>query len=288
MQTVSRIENLTALVKDWKQSGLTIGFVPTMGNLHAGHLKLVATAKEKADKVVVSIFVNPTQFGVGEDFDSYPRTETQDAKLLAAQNVDVLFLPDVAEIYHRKAQTLILVKELSQLYCGMSRPGHFDGVATVVCKLFNIVQPDKAFFGEKDFQQLAIIRTMVRDLNMPVEIHSVATVREADGLAMSSRNGYLTAEQRAIAAKLYQTLCVARDEVLAEKGDFSLIEQQQTRALNNAGFSVDYFSICNADDLSPAKAMDNSLVILAAARLGKTRLIDNIQFKIKVLTVDSL
>lgn len=288
MQTLNTIKNLTVVIKHWKQSGLSIAFVPTMGNLHAGHLKLVAEAKAKADKVVVSIFVNPTQFGVGEDFDSYPRTEQQDAAHLAAQGVDMLFLPSVAEIYHPQAQTVILVKELSQQHCGMSRPGHFDGVATVVCKLFNMVQPDMAFFGEKDFQQLAIIRTMVRDLNIPVQIHSVATMREADGLAMSSRNGYLTPEQRLIAPKLYQALRAARDEILAENNDFLQIEQQQTQLLQAAGFAVDYFSICRTEDLLPAKPDDNELVILAAARLGKPRLIDNIQFKIKALTVDSL
>lgn len=289
MQTINTIKNLTATIKNWKQSGLTIALVPTMGNLHAGHLKLVTEAQAKADKVVVSIFVNPTQFGVGEDFDSYPRTEQQDAKQLAARNVDVLFLPAVEEIYHREAQTVISVTKLSQLHCGLSRPGHFDGVATVVCKLFNMVQPELAFFGEKDFQQLAVIRTMVRDLNMPVKIHAIATLRETDGLAMSSRNGYLTAEQREIAPKLYQALCAARDAVLVRNADFSQIEQQQQKNLTNLGFTVDYFSICNADNLLPAKADDNELVILAAARLGKPRLIDNIQFKIKALTVvDSL
>lgn len=284
MQTINTIKNLAAVIKHWKQAGLSIAFVPTMGNLHAGHLKLVAEAQAKADKVVVSIFVNPTQFGVGEDFDSYPRTEQEDAKQLAAQNVDVLFLPSVAEMYHSQAKTVISVSGLSELHCGLSRPGHFDGVATVVCKLFNMVLPDMAFFGEKDFQQLAVIRTMARDLNIPVKIHSVATEREADGLAMSSRNGYLTPEQRHIAPKLYQTLCAARDAVLAGDAHFSQIEQQQKQALANAGFAVDYFSICNAQNLLPAQATDNELVILAAAKLGKPRLIDNIQFKIKALS----
>lgn len=287
MQTINTINNLIQIIKHWKQAGLSVAFVPTMGNLHAGHLQLVAEAKAKADKVVVSIFVNPTQFGVGEDFDSYPRTEQEDAKQLAAQGADVLFLPSVAEIYHPQAQTVILVKGLSQLHCGMSRPGHFDGVATVVCKLFNMVQPDRAFFGEKDFQQLAIIRTMVRDLNIPVEIHSVVTMRETDGLAMSSRNGYLTPEQRLIAPTLYQVLCTARDEILAGNNDFVQLEQQHVQLLQNAGFAVDYFSICRTEDLLPAKPNDNDLVILAAAKLGKPRLIDNIQFKIKALTVDS-
>jgi pantoate--beta-alanine ligase len=288
MQTINTIKNLTAIIKHWKQSGLSIAFVPTMGNLHTGHLKLVSEAKNKADKVIVSIFVNPIQFGAGEDFDSYPRTEQQDAKLLAAQNVDVLFLPSVDEMYRSDAQTLVSVSGLSQLHCGASRPGHFDGVTTVVCKLFNMVQPEMAFFGEKDFQQLAIIRKMVQDLNIPIKIHSVATQRETDGLAMSSRNSYLTPEQREIAPKFYQALCIARDAVLKGNSDFAQIALQQTQSLENTGFAVDYFSICQADSLLPAEASDNDLVILAAAKLGKPRLIDNIHFKIKALTVDSL
>lgn len=283
MQTINTIKNLAAVIKHWKQAGLSIAFVPTMGNLHAGHLKLVAEAKAKADKVVVSIFVNPTQFGVGEDFDSYPRTEQQDAKQLAAQEADILFLPGVAEMYHSNAKTTVSVAGISALHCGLSRPGHFDGVATVVCKLFNMVQPDMAFFGEKDFQQLAVIRTMVRDLNIPVKVHSVATMREPDGLAMSSRNGYLSPEQREIAPKLYQCLAAARDEILAGNQDFPQLQQQEKQLLESAGFAVDYFSICRADDLLPAKPNDNELVILAAAKLGKPRLIDNIQFKIKAL-----
>lgn len=278
MQTIETIKNLITVIKDWKKSGLSIAFVPTMGNLHAGHLKLVTEAKAKADKVIVSIFVNPTQFCIGEDFSSYPRTEQQDAVKLAALDVDILFLPSVTEIYQPHAQTLISVTGLSLLHCAVSRPRHFDGVATIVCKLFNIVQPDMAFFGEKDFQQLTIIRTMVLDLNIPVEIHAVATVREADGLAMSSRNAYLTAEQRLLAPKLYLSLCEARDTVLAGNLSFTQIEQQQRQALRQAGFAVEYFSICRVDNLLPAKPVNSDLVILAAARLGKPRLIDNIAF----------
>jgi pantoate--beta-alanine ligase len=288
MQTVTTIKNLAAVIKHWKQTGLSIALVPTMGNLHAGHLKLVTEAKAKADKVVVSIFVNPTQFGVGEDFDGYPRTHSQDAALLAMHDVDVLFLPSVIEVYPVPTKTLVSVSGLADLHCGVSRPRHFDGVATVVCKLFNIVQPDIAFFGEKDFQQLAIIRAVVRDLNIPVKIVSVATIREVDGLAMSSRNGYLTHEQRQIAPKVYQALCAARDAVWVGAHAFSHIEQQQRQLLRLAGFAVEYFSICRVNDLLPANPSDNDLVILVAAKLGKTRLIDNIQFKIKALTVDSL
>jgi pantoate--beta-alanine ligase len=287
MEIIDSIDNLTAIVKEWKQSRLTVALVPTMGNLHAGHLKLVSDAKANADKVVVSIFVNPIQFGAGEDFDSYPRTEQQDAQLLAAAGVDLLFLPSAEEMYPALLQTRVLVTKLSLLHCGISRRGHFEGVATVVCKLFNIVQPDMAFFGEKDFQQLAIIRMMARDLNIPVKICSVATMREADGLAMSSRNSYLTPQERLIAPRLYQALCAARDEVIKGEVVFGQIEQQQRQFLKRAGFLVEYFSICRADDLLPATPSNCDLVILAAARLGKPRLIDNIHFKIQALTVDS-
>ena len=280
MKIVNSVEELRTTTNHWKQQGFSIGFVPTMGNLHAGHLELVKAAKAKTDKVVVSIFVNPTQFGEGEDFEAYPRTEEQDAKLLNKQNVDVLFLPSVNEMYHLESKTVISVTGISDIHCGASRKGHFAGVATVVCKLFNMVQADKAFFGEKDFQQLAVIRLMVRDLNIPISIESVKIIREADGLAMSSRNGYLTAEQRKIAPKLYQSLQAARDAILNHQHSFADIQQQQTQVLTAAGFNVDYFSICRSNDLQPATENDPELVILAAAKLGKPRLIDNIAFNI--------
>lgn len=276
MQTITNIKNLRANIKSWRQAGLSIAFIPTMGNLHAGHLELIKAAKYKADKVVVSIFVNPTQFGEHEDFDAYPRTEQQDAQQLAGLEVDLLFLPSIAEIYHQDAKTRVLVNDISQRHCGASRTGHFDGVATVVCKLFNLVQPDMAFFGEKDFQQLAIIRLMVRDLNMPIKIDGLATVREGDGLAMSSRNGYLTPEQRLIAPKLYQALESAKKAVLSQQQNHAAVEQQRQQFLESSGFEVDYFSICNRNDLTPAKPEDKELVILAAAKLGQPRLIDNI------------
>jgi pantoate--beta-alanine ligase len=248
-----------------------------MGNLHAGHCQLVTAAKQRADKVVVSIFVNPTQFGVGEDFDSYPRTEAQDTEKLQAIDTDVLFLPSVAEMYSPNAKTVVSVAGLSELYCGASRVGHFDGVATVVCKLFNMVQPDVALFGLKDFQQLAVIRTMVNDLNMPVDIIGIDTVREADGLAMSSRNGYLTPEQRQTAPLLYQSLCDAREAIVAGLA-YSIVEKQALSTLENAGFQPDYFRICRSVDLAPAQQGDTELVLLVAAKLGKTRLIDNLYF----------
>lgn len=288
MQIVNTIKTLVTTIKHWKQLGLRIAFVPTMGNLHQGHLKLITQAKDQADKVVVSIFVNPTQFGLGEDFSSYPRTEQQDSELLETHNVDVLFLPKVNEMYKPDAKTIISVTELSDLHCGASRGGHFNGVATIVCKLFNLVQPDVALFGEKDYQQLAIIRAMIEDLNILVQIKSVPTVRETDGLAMSSRNSYLTKEQRAVAPILHQTLRQAYHQIITKQLDFEQIEQQQRKVLNDVGFIVDYFSICHANTLLAAKQEDDEVVILAAAKLGKTRLIDNIHFKINNLKVDSL
>lgn len=279
MDIVKTVSELRSAIKAWRQMGESVAFVPTMGNLHDGHIKLVTEAKKQANRVVVSIFVNPSQFGPGEDFDSYPRTEAEDQAKLTAAGADVLFLPAVTDMYAPDAKTNVSVSGLSTIYCGAARPGHFDGVATVVCKLFNMVQPDVALFGRKDFQQLAVIRTMVRDLNIPVDIIGVETVREPSGLAMSSRNGYLSAQEKQIASQLYQTLCVARDAVLAGQS-FAEIEQQALNALQAAGFKLkpDYFAICRSDDLAKADSQDKQLVILVAARLGKTRLIDNIAF----------
>ncbi|MDP3008674.1 MAG: pantoate--beta-alanine ligase [Methylococcales bacterium] len=274
MQIVNTVQALRTLIYTWKVAGERIAFVPTMGNLHAGHCQLVTAAQQHADKVVVSIFVNPTQFGAGEDFDSYPRTEAQDTEKLQAIDTDVLFLPSVAEMYAPNAKTVVSVAGLSELYCGASRVGHFDGVATVVCKLFNMVQPDVALFGLKDFQQLAVIRTMVNDLNMPVDIIGIDTVREANGLAMSSRNGYLTPAEHQLAPLLYQSLCAAREAMVAGL-DYSSVEKQALSALGNAGFQPDYFRICRSLDLAQAQQGDTELVLLVAAKLGKTRLIDN-------------
>jgi pantoate--beta-alanine ligase len=278
MQTVNTVSDLRAIIKIWRIANESVAFVPTMGNLHSGHLRLVNEAKKTADHVIVSIFVNPTQFGVGEDFETYPRTEREDRAKLEDANTDLLFLPAVADIYSRDAKTTVTVTGLSDLYCGASRPGHFSGVATIVCKLFNIVQPDVALFGQKDFQQLAIIRTMVRDLNIPVEIIGIDTVREANGLAMSSRNGYLTDDEKKVAPRLYRSLCVARDAILAGHQTFPDIEQQALQFLQEAGFRPDYFSVCRSSDLQKATGEDVDLVILAAAKLGKTRLIDNVHF----------
>lgn len=278
MQTVNSIKDLRLAISEWRQNGLRIAFVPTMGNLHAGHLQLVKTAQQQADRVVVSIFVNPAQFGPNEDFASYPRTERQDHDKLTACGADLLFLPSVDEMYPAPIQTQVSVKGLSILHCGASRPGHFDGVALVVCKLLNMVQPDLLLLGEKDFQQLAVIRTMVADLSIPVAIQGVPTAREADGLAMSSRNGYLTAAERQRAPLLYRALCATRDAVLSGTTDYRPAMDRQAQILRDAGFMLDYFRICRSADLLPAKETDTELVILIAAKLGKTRLIDNIYF----------
>lgn len=278
MQIVKTPFELREAIKRWRLDGKSVAFVPTMGNLHEGHLHLVGEAKKKADCVVVSIFVNPTQFGAGEDFETYPRTEDEDREKLEAEHADLLFLPSVADIYAPDAKTTVTVTGLSDRYCGASRPGHFSGVATVVCKLFNMVQPDIALFGLKDFQQLTLIKTMVRDLNIPVEIAGVDTVREQSGLALSSRNGYLTDAEKNIAPQLYHSLCAARDAILAGNRTYADLEEQALRFLRQAGFQPDYFSVCRVGDLTKATEEDRELVLLAAAKLGRTRLIDNIYF----------
>ena len=278
MQTIKSIQRLKDTIQPWRQSCEKIAFVPTMGNLHDGHLQLVQTAHQLADRVIVSIFVNPTQFGPNEDFASYPRTEQQDQEKLKACGVDLLFLPSVAEMYPQPLQTQISVKGLSTILCGANRPGHFDGVAVVVCKLLNMVQADVLLLGEKDFQQLAVIRQMVSDLNIPINIHSVATIREADGLAMSSRNTYLSASERQRAPLLYQALCAVRDAISTGNNDYPTLVSQQIQTLEKAGFLIDYFQVCRSTDLILATEEDQHLVILIAAKLGKTRLIDNVYF----------
>ena len=280
MIIVNSILDLRSTISAWKQSGLTVALIPTMGNLHAGHLKLVNTAKQKSDKVVVSIFVNPTQFGVNEDFASYPRTEQEDQLKLAAEHADLLFLPAITDMYSVNALTTVNVSGLSDSYCGASRPGHFSGVATIVCKLFNLVQPDIAVFGLKDFQQFTVIKTMIRDLNIPIELIGVDTQRESNGLAMSSRNNFLTDSERLLAAQLYQTLCIARAAILASQQSYLDIEQQALQSLKNIGFVPDYFAICCCHNLTSATQQDKDIVILAAAKLGTTRLIDNIYFSL--------
>ncbi|MCC1497892.1 pantoate--beta-alanine ligase [Alcanivorax sp. 1008] len=280
MKTVHNIVELRQQIHDWRQGGLKIGFVPTMGNLHAGHISLIDEARRHADKVVASIFVNPTQFGPSEDFDSYPRTLEADSEKLGMAHCDLLFAPPVEEMYPEKNRTWVDVDELGDHLCGASRPGHFRGVSTVVSKLLNIVQPDIACFGEKDFQQLAVIRRMVQDLFFPVEIIGVATAREANGLALSSRNGYLSAEQKDRAAAIYATLQDLKARIQGGERDFPALVKLGTDKLRQAGFDVDYLNISNADTLIPVSSPDSHLVIAVAAKLGGTRLIDNVTLSI--------
>ena len=279
MHQVSEITQLRALRKQWQTQGKVVAFVPTMGNLHQGHLNLVREAKRHADIVVVSIFVNPMQFGANEDLDAYPRTMQRDCELLAELGVAAVFLPQVSDIYSRglEQQTFVEVPGLSQIICGASRPGHFRGVATIVCKLFNLVQPNIALFGEKDFQQLQVIKTMVADLSMDLQVIGVPTTREDDGLAMSSRNQYLNAEQRAIAPLVYQQLQLIAERLQQGEQDYAGLIRQSTETLAAQGFKPDYIDIRAVDTLQPAQPGDQHLVILIAAFLGKTRLIDNLQ-----------
>lgn len=281
MQQITHIAALRAAIAVHKRAGRRIAFVPTMGNLHAGHVRLVEEARSHGDVVVCSIFVNPLQFGPTEDLDAYPRTLTADIEKLEAASCDLLFTPSVAEIYPQglAAQTIVSVPGISRRHCGNSRPGHFDGVATVVNKLFNMVQPDVALFGLKDYQQLQVIRHMVADLCMPIELVGIATQREPSGLALSSRNGYLSVEQKTQAAALYQSLQDAA-VALQQRNGIANVEAAAAQKLAAAGFVLDYFSVCHADTLEPAQAEDRQLVILAAAWLGKTRLIDNLQLEL--------
>ena len=278
MITVTTLGELRARRAVWGAGGERVAFVPTMGNLHEGHLELVRRGRALAAHVVVSIFVNPLQFGPGEDLASYPRTLARDAELLAVTGADLLFAPSAGEMYPRPQaeQTRVEVPGLSEILCGTSRPGHFVGVATVVCKLFNMVQPEVALFGEKDFQQLAVIRRMVEDLCLPVGIVGVPTVREPDGLAMSSRNGYLTPTERACAPALYRALQAAA-EALQRPVDLEDVERAAAAQIDAAGLRTDYLSIRRAADLARPADADRDLVILAAAWLGRARLIDNLR-----------
>jgi pantoate--beta-alanine ligase len=279
MRTYETNTQLQCALRDFRQKGLSVAFVPTMGNLHEGHLDLVRRARTRCDIVVVSIFVNPLQFGPGEDLDAYPRTLAADKEKLFREGTHVLYAPGVEEIYPEgmAVHTQVSVPDLSETLCGSSRPGHFDGVTTIVSKLFNIVQPDVAVFGEKDFQQLSIIRKMVSDLCMPVEIVGVATARDEDGLAKSSRNGYLTRTQREIAPILHQTLLSCREAIACGFDNFLQLESHARMQLLQAGFEPDYFEIRDARSLRTVTEETEEIAILAAARLGKTRLIDNVR-----------
>ncbi len=279
METVSSVEALRARVQQWRQAGEQIAFVPTMGNLHEGHLQLVRDARQFAPHVVASIFVNPLQFGPTEDLDNYPRTLEADQQKLAAEGVELLFTPDVPTMYPRGVErsTVVEVPEVSEGLCNDFRPGHFTGVATVVARLFNLVQPDVAVFGEKDYQQLAVIRRMVDDLGWPIEIRGVATMREPDGLAMSSRNQYLTAQERRIAPLLHRTLEQLVSDIRAQKTDYRALEKQAKDTLSQAGFTPEYVEIRHAETLQSVASGELKCVVLAAARLGAARLIDNIR-----------
>ena len=282
METVTSADELHAVSRHWRQQAQRIALVPTMGNLHAGHLQLVRHAQAIADRVVVSIFVNPMQFGPEEDYAAYPRTLDDDNRALMDVDADLLFVPEVETIYPEDLinAPYVEVPELGKILCGKFRPGHFTGVATVVAKLFNLVQPDIAVFGEKDYQQLVVIRRMTQALCMPVVIEGVATVREDDGLAMSSRNRYLTPAERATAAQLYQLLCGIKSDIEAGATDYRAIEKAAMSTLQQAGFRPDYASLRRASDLAEAGPGDSELRLLVAAWLGQARLIDNLSISI--------
>ena len=279
MQTISRIADLRAVVRDWRLARESIAFVPTMGNLHAGHASLIGAAHLHGRRVVASVFVNPLQFGPNEDYNAYPRTPDDDAALLAEQGVDVLFLPTVAEMYPlgTAGSTIVDVPDLSGILCGAYRPGHFQGVATVVVKLLNLVQPDVGIFGEKDYQQLTIIRRSVEDLCLPVQIVGAPTVRADDGLALSSRNRYLSPAERAVAPIVYRTLDRARRRLEGGDTDVAEIERESLETLRGAGLRPDYFEVRMAGTLARPCGRNVDVVVLTAARLGRARLIDNIQ-----------
>jgi pantoate--beta-alanine ligase len=281
MISVETVADLRQQVAQWRGAGQSIALVPTMGNLHQGHLELMRRAQGLADRVIASIFVNPMQFGEGEDLDAYPRTLLDDADKLSSIGVDLLFSPPEQEVYSKplSEQTIVQVPGLSDLLCGESRPGHFTGVTTVVCKLFNMVQPDTAVFGKKDYQQLMLIRQMCEDLCIPVKIEGLPTVREVDGLARSSRNGYLSDAERSIAPLLYQTLQETARAVVTEDrgGNYAGLEAQAKERLAAGGFRPDYYTIRRAADLQMPGSREKRLVILAAAYLGKSRLIDNLE-----------
>ena len=279
MNTVFDLQNLRLFIADWKHRGNSIAFVPTMGNLHEGHLSLLKEASQWADRTVVSIFVNPIQFGKGEDYEKYPSTLDQDSKKLDALGLDLLFAPDLKQLYPGgiDVDTRITVPGLSNILCGEFRPDHFPGVATVVCKLFINVQPDVALFGEKDYQQLLVIQRMVSDLCMPIKIIGMPIMRDTDGLAMSSRNSYLSTEERRIAPRIYAILQKAAKQLRNKPGSIATIEAGGMQALQEGGFKPEYFSVRRSQDLGIPGPADRDLSILTAAWLGSARLIDNVK-----------
>lgn len=280
MREVASRQELRDVLQSWQQAGQKVALVPTMGNLHAGHLALVTEARELADRVVATIYVNPTQFGVGEDLDSYPRTPESDRTDLRQSGCDLLFAPDENTVYPRgldDAFKLAAPPGLTSILEGKSRPGHFDGVVTVVARLFCLVNPDVAIFGEKDYQQLLIIRSMVEDMGFDIHIHGVETVREGSGLALSSRNNYLDSQQHAAARNLFAVLQETAELGAVAGADFRSLEQQAEERLKAHGLAPEYVAIRRAGDLKKPRAGDKALRILAAARCGTTRLIDNLE-----------
>jgi len=279
MQTLTRIADLRETVTNWRLARESIAFVPTMGNLHLGHASLMAAAHTHGRRVISSIFVNPMQFGPSEDFGAYPRTPGDDSNLLEEYGVDALFHPTVDEMYPEGSvgSTVVDVPGLTDILCGSFRPGHFQGVATVVVKLLCLVQPDVAIFGEKDFQQLTVIRRVVQDLNLPVKIVGAPTVRADDGLALSSRNRYLSPQERAAAPAIYKALDRARRRIESGDMDYAGIEAEGIASVTAAGIRPDYFEVRTADRLARPQGGEVDLVVLAAGRLGKARLIDNLQ-----------
>jgi pantoate--beta-alanine ligase len=279
LDTVTTIAAVREHVRAWHGEGLKVAFVPTMGNLHAGHVSLIEAARRHGQRFVASIFVNPMQFGPNEDFAHYPRTPREDERMLEEAGCNLMFMPEVNEIYPHGSEraTRVEVPGLSRILEGEFRPGHLEGVTTVVAKLFHIVDPDVAVFGAKDYQQLTVIRRMVDDLCMPVKIIAAPTVRDTDGLAMSSRNQYLTAEERKLAPTIYQTLQAAAQRIGSGDADYAGIEREGFHVLEAAGFRPDYFAVRQADTLLTPAASARQLVVLTAARLGKARLIDNVQ-----------
>ena len=278
MQLVHSKDELAEQLAEWRHNEEHIALVPTMGNLHAGHIALVELAREHAERVVVSIFVNPTQFGEGEDFDEYPRTLERDQRRLKMTAADLIFAPAVETVYPFGVQnaTTVSVPGLTENFCGASRPGHFDGVTTVVARLFSLVQPDVAVFGQKDYQQQLVIRRMAEDLSLPVAIITSETIREDDGLALSSRNSYLSDKQRAVAPRLYEVIRSTGDELQNGRRNFDELESVARQRLSDAGFEVDYFAIRRAQNLEVPDRDCDDLVVLAAAHLGEARLLDNV------------
>jgi len=279
MNQVYSVSELRQYIQHWKDHQQSIAFIPTMGNLHQGHLSLIEKGQSLCDRSICSIFVNPMQFGPNEDFNHYPRTLDQDIELLESVACDLVYMPTASELYPQGLGKIsqVIVTDLTETFEGAHRPGHFTGVATIVAKLFNIVKPDISVFGKKDYQQYCVIKKMTQDLNLDVEIIGQETTREPSGLATSTRNQYLNEEQKSKAALIYRTLQDASEKIIGGERNFALVEKQATDSLNQAGFATDYFNVCNAETLKPATPGDKKLVILVTTRLGDTRLLDNIE-----------